>query len=383
MTLHMALRNLLTKRVLLFLILGLTVFSLYLYFYVGTVNVAEELGRANLAYYVAAFVAFLAAIFFSCLAWSGLLRNLSIKVGIKRVILYMWVGLFFDATVPEPGWSGDLSKAYMLAKSSKQDPGKIVATVVGQKIIIMIITVVDLALGIGLLATTYNLPIASTAVLGFLALILFITIFALFVVVYLSAKPKATKRMLNWLIQAASFLRRNRWDPTEFRSNTEKTLERFHEGMGTLAAEKGALIRPVAFSFASWGFDVGVVMLVFASLGYPIPVDKVLIVYAVTGTLQSIGVSFVGFTELIMSTAYSLLSIPIPLSFSVTLLTRVVTLWFKLLVSYVAFQYAGIKMLLSKDTPKDHEKEPGMGNHPLQEQAISTRRDLCGSSLRD
>jgi uncharacterized protein (TIRG00374 family) len=345
----MALRNLLSKRVLLFLILGLTVFFLYLYFYVGTVNVVQEIRRANLTYYVAAFVAFLVAILFSCFAWSSLLNNLSIKVGIKRVVLYMWVGLFFDATVPEPGWSGDLSKAYMLAKSSKQDPGKIVATIVGQKIIVMIITVVDLALGISLLAITYNLPIASTAVLGFLALILFITIFALLVVVYLSAKPTATKRILNWLIKAAAFLRRNRWDPSDFRSNTEKTLERFHEGMGTLAAERGALLRPIAFSFASWGFDVGIVMLIFAALGYPIPVDKVLIVYAVTGTLQSVGISFVGFTELIMSTAYSLLSIPITLSVSVTLLTRVVTLWFKLIVSYVAFQYAGIKMLLSKE----------------------------------
>jgi uncharacterized protein (TIRG00374 family) len=360
----MALRNVLTNRVLLFLIVGLTVFFLYLYFYVGTVNVAQELGRANLAYYVAAFVAFLIAILFSCFAWSSLLRNLSIKVGIKRVVLYMWVGLFFDATVPEPGWSGDLSKAYMLAKSSKHDPGKIVATVVGQKIIVMIITVVDLALGIALLSFTYNLPIASGAVLGFLALILFITIFALFVVVYLSAKPTATKRMLNWLIKVAYFLRRNRWDPTDFRTNAEKTLERFHEGMGTLAAERGALLRPVVFSFISWGFDVGVVMLVFAALGYPIPVDKVLIVYAVTGTLQSIGISFVGFTELIMSTAYSLLSIPIPLSVSVTLLTRVVTLWFKLLVSYVAFQYAGIKMLLNKEPPPNQGQEQDSTQKP-------------------
>ena len=348
MNLQMALKGLLTRKVFLFLILGLTVFILYLYFYVGTVNVAEELRRANLTYYISAFVAFLVAIFFSCLSWSSLLRNLSIKVGLKKVTLYMWVGLFFDSTVPEPGWSGDLSKAYMLAKSSNQDPGKIVATVVGQKIIIMIITVVDLALGITLLSFAYDLQIASTAVLGFLALILFITILALLVVVYLSAKPTATKRVLNGLIKIACFLRRNRWDPTEFKNNSEETLERFHTAIGTLAAERGALVRPVAFSLASWGFDVGVVMLVFAALGYPIPIDKVLIVYAVTGTLQSIGVSFVGFTELVMSTAYNLLSIPIPLSVSVTLLTRVVTLWFKLLVSYVAFQYAGIKMLLNR-----------------------------------
>jgi uncharacterized membrane protein YbhN (UPF0104 family) len=94
-----------------------------------------------------------------------------------------------------------------------------------------------------------------------------------------------------------------------------------------------------------------VVFLVFASLGYPIPVDKVLIIYALTGSLQIIGISFVGFTEVIVSSAYTLLGIQPALSLSVTLLTRVVTLWFKLVVSYVAFQWAGVKILVGTKQP--------------------------------
>jgi hypothetical protein len=45
--------------------------------------------------------------------------------------------------------------------------------------------------------------------------------------------------------------------------------------------------------------DVSIIFFVFASLGYSMPVDKVLIVYALTGTLASVGVSFVGITEII------------------------------------------------------------------------------------
>jgi uncharacterized membrane protein YbhN (UPF0104 family) len=69
-----------------------------------------------------------------------------------------------------------------------------------------------------------------------------------------------------------------------------------------------------------------VIFLVFASLRFPVPVDKVLIVYALTGTLQAMGVSFLGFTEITMSSSYTVLGIPVAISLAATLLVRVVTL---------------------------------------------------------
>jgi uncharacterized protein (TIRG00374 family) len=349
----MALRNLLSKRILLFVGLGVTGLVLYFYFFVGPINIVDVLKRANLFYYVSAFLSFLVAICFSALAWQSLLSNLSLKTSLKRVFLFTWVGLFFDATVPEPGVTGDLSKAYMLAKRSNQAPGKIVASVVGHKIIGMFITVIDLVLGLTILAFHYVLPIA---VLNFLGFVLFFAIFVLFIVVYFSMKPKATQKLLDWLIKIISVFRLKRWNPEVFRHNAEEWLGRFHEGIATLSAKRRELVRPVAFCFINWGFDLGVVFLVFASLGYPIPVDKVLIVYALTGTLQSIGVSVVGFTEVIMSTAYNVLSIPAALSLAVTLLTRFITLWFKLIVSYVAFQYAAVRMLLNRTPLQPQQK---------------------------
>jgi uncharacterized protein (TIRG00374 family) len=257
----------------------------------------------------------------------------------------MWAGMFFDATVPEPGWSGDLTKAYMLAKTSGQDTGRIVASVVSQKIIGMVVTVVDLILGLVLLAWNYTLP---SAVLIFIAVVLFLSTFSLVIVSYLSAKPEATKKLLNWLIRAISFVRRGRWNSLDFRLKAEEMLNKFHEGIRTLSANPRALVRPVAFSFLSWGFDVSVIFLTFASLGYPVPVDKVLIVYALTGSIYDLGVSFVGFTEIVMSSSYTLLGILPAVSLSATLLTRVITLWFKLIVSYFAFQWAGVEILLDR-----------------------------------
>jgi uncharacterized membrane protein YbhN (UPF0104 family) len=102
-------------------------------------------------------------------------------------------------------------------------------------------------------------------------------------------------------------------------------------------------------SFLSWGFDVSVIFLTFMSLRYSLPVDQVLIVYALTGSLQAVGVSFVGVTEIIMSSSYTVLGIPPAFSVSATLLTRVITLWFKLVVSYFAFQWAGVEILIGRE----------------------------------
>jgi uncharacterized membrane protein YbhN (UPF0104 family) len=95
----------------------------------------------------------------------------------------------------------------------------------------------------------------------------------------------------------------------------------------------------------SFVFEVSVIFLTFIALGYPVPVDKVLIVFTLTGTLQTVGVTFLGFPELIMTLSYGALLIPASLALSVTLLTRVVNMWFRLIVSYLALQWAGIKII--------------------------------------
>jgi uncharacterized protein (TIRG00374 family) len=343
----------LSKKVLLFTCLGLLTLVAYFYYFVGTGSIVDQIKKVDLYYYAAAFIAFLVSVLFSTLAWRSLLSNLSIKVTVGTALLFMWTGLFFDATVPDPGWSGDLSKAYMLAKTANLDTARIVASVVGQKIIGLAITIIDLVLGLALLSRNYTLP---GSVLIFIAVVSFMSVLSLFVICYLSAKPKATKRILDWLIRVACFLRRGRWDATDFRLKAEEMLNKYHENIRVLGRNPKALAQPVVFSLTSWAFDVSITFLTFVSLHYPVPVDKVLIVYALTGSLQALGVSFLGFTELIMSGSYTVLGIPAKVGLSATLLARIVTLWFKLVVAYFAFQWAGVKVLSDRTPPAEGRK---------------------------
>jgi uncharacterized protein (TIRG00374 family) len=107
---------------------------------------------------------------------------------------------------------------------------------------------------------------------------------------------------------------------------------------------------PALFAVISWVLDIGVMFLAFTALGAPVPVDKVLIVYTITGVLQAVGIGILGVNEVIMTLTLQALTITPELSFSVTLLTRAVTLWFRLIVSYGAFQWTGMKMAKQKVT---------------------------------
>jgi len=335
----------LTRRILLFIGIGLAVLAIYLYYFIGTVNVVDVIKHTKLLWYTSAFVAFLASVLFYALAWQSLLRNLDIKTKIREVLLFTWAGMFFDSVVPDPGWSGDLSKAYMLSKASCQEPGRIIASVVSQKVIVAAVTIGSLIFGLVLLTLNYT---PSSNVLLFITVVLLLTVFSLFMIVYLSTNEKATGKILGWITRAGCFLLRDHWDPQDFRERAEQLLKKFHEGIRTLSSNPKALVRPISLSLLAWGFDISIIFLTFASLGYSAPVDKVLIVYALTGSLQSFGVSFLGFTEIIVSGSYAILGIPVAISVSATILTRVVTLWFKLIVSYFVFQWAGIGLLLGK-----------------------------------
>ena len=327
--------------ILLVLILGLVAFILYIYFFVNPAQVIDILSKTNLAVYAGAFIAYLLYTLCSSLVWHRLLNSLSVKITKRKAFLFTWVGLFFEATVPQLGWSGEVSKTYLLAKDSNVEAGRIGASLVGQKIFTMTLTIVALSTGLGLVLLNYSLPLAATLLIG---LVLALSILTLAVVYYVSLKPTATKTLLNWAIKIILFFRKS-WNPQNFRAKAEELLGNFHSGIEQLKANPKALFQPISYAVMGFVFEVSVVFLTFVALGQPVPVDVVLIVFTLTGTLQTVGVTIFGFPELIMTLAFTALSIDRAVAVSVALLTRVVNLWFRLIVSYLALQWAGIKII--------------------------------------
>lgn len=323
------------------LLLGLVAFAIYVYFFINPSQVIGILSKTNLSIYAGAFVAYFMFALFSSFAWNRLLNSLSVKISKRRTLLFTWVGLFFEATVPQLGWSGEVSKTYLLAKDTKLDAGKIGASVVGQKIFSMTITIVALSTGLGLMLLNYDLPLKAILILS---TVLVLSILSLAIIYYVSLKSTATTTLLNWAIKIISFFRK-RWNPQNFKGRAEEMLNRFHEGIGQLRDKPKALVVPIVCAVTGFVFEISVLSLTFLALGYPVPIDRVLIVFTLAGTLQTVGVTFFGFTEIVMTSAFTALGIQVDVSFAVTLLTRVVNLWFRLIISYLALQWAGIKII--------------------------------------
>ena len=332
--------------ILIVLIAGLIAFILYIYFFVNPKQIFDILLKTNLTVYASAFVAYLLYTFCSSLVWHRLLNSLTIKITLRKAFLFTWVGLFFEATVPQLGWSGEISKTYLLAKDSQVETGKIGASVVGQKIFTMTLTISALSAGLALVLFRYSLPLEATLLIG---LVLALSILTLAIVYYVSYKPSATKTLLNLAIRIVSFFRKS-WNPKNFRDKAEEMLGTFHVGITQLKANPKALVQAIIYAVVGFVFEVSVVFLSFIALGQPVPVDVVLIVFTLTGTLQTVGVTLLGFPELIMTMTFTALYIDPAVAVSVALLTRFVNLWFRLVVSYVALQWAGIKIIKQNQT---------------------------------
>jgi uncharacterized protein (TIRG00374 family) len=338
--------------ILLLLILGALSFAVYIFFFVDTTQVLNTLSKTNLVIYSGAFFTYILYTLCSSFVWYNLLRNLSIKITKRKAFLYTWVGLFFDATIPQVGWSAEVTKTYLLAKDANVDTGRIGASVVGQKLFTIIMTIFGLSAGLFLVLFRYSLRLEVAAFIG---LVLFSSLLTLAFIYYVSLKPHATKTLLDWAIKAALFFRKS-WNPQNFRVKAQEMLAKFHTSMKLLKANPKTLVSPIIFSIIGFTFEVSVVFFAFAALGQPLPIDVVLVVFTLTGTLQTVGVAFFGFPELVMTLTLEGLGIDVAVAISVALLTRIVNLWFRLVVSYIALQWAGINFIFLTKHPKDSKK---------------------------
>jgi len=327
--------------ILIVLAAGLAAFLVYLAFFVDLNQVAATLSQTNLTVYWAAFACYILYVACSSLVWRSLLGTLSVNLSTRKAFLYTWVGLFFDATVPQLGWSAEVSKTYLLSKDQNVESGRVGASVVGQKIFTMTITITALSAGLVWLLIRYAFPLLEALLISS---VLALSILTLAVVYYVSFRPSATKTLLRWVIKIMRFFRKN-WNPEGFTSKAEEMLGSFHQSISQLQKHPRKLVAPAVYAVVGFLFEVSVMFVAFAALGQPVSVDVVLIVFTLTGTLQTVGAAFFGFPELIMTVTLTSLSISPAVAVSVTLLTRLVNLWFRLAVSYGALQFAGVKIM--------------------------------------
>jgi uncharacterized protein (TIRG00374 family) len=316
-------------------VIGYTALVLYLVYFVGFFDLLAALEKVNLGVYAVAIASVILSIVFHTLVWFRLLNYLSIKVNFRKSFVLYWVGIFVDNLIPG-GWSGDLFKAYLLSKEPNIDAGKAVASVVAKNMYEAIFNLGNMILGLVLLVLNYSFE--GTVFISIGAIMLLITL-PLILLIVVSLKPERAKKIVNSFIHGFSRLTRNRWNLSRFQLEIDKLLDDYHEGMTILIHHPKAITEPAIFSFFAWGLEVFAIFVVFASLGFVISPDKVIIVRSIAANIEAQGYAFAGYAQIVATALYTALGINLALAASVGLLAGVVVFWLKTAVSYAAFHY--------------------------------------------
>ena len=343
-------KNKLIKRGIIFLLFGLTIFIIYLYFFVGIPELVEAARKIDIIYYSMAILALLLGAVFYSLAWHHILGLLKIKSAFRKTFSLIWVGSFVDLMIPAESFSGELSKIYLMSKNSGEDMGKVAASVVSHRILTMATVLCGILIGSTFLFLEHE---TSQLVVNLMLFVAVSNIVALFLMCFLSLKPKVTTKIAALIIRFLSFVSRGRWKLDCFKLELEQALTDFHRGMRFLAEKPKNLVVPLFFSAVAFLFDLSIAFIVLFSLGFTASLSVVLIVYTIVNAIQAIPLGIpgeVGITDVAMTSLYSLLGIPAGISGAATVLTRLLTVWLRMFVGYAVIQWMGITILRSRET---------------------------------
>ena len=335
------------KRIVPFLLIGLLIFVGYLYFFVDIPEMLTIIQRVNLFYYLLAVAVLLLNMLASSLTWQYFLRPLSVNVPFRKTFLFTWIGVFVDLLIPAESISGDASKAYLMSKDSGENAGKVVASIVSHRILSMIITLSSLIISsLSLFILQYELP----ALISNLILLVAVgTAISLVFIVLLCIREQLTQKLIDLLLRFFAFILKGRLKLTSLRAKARKALSAFHESIEVLGRHPRSFVRPVFFSIVAWFLGVLLSYLVFFSLGHPVSFVLVTIVYSISVTIQTVPLGIpgeVGLVEIVMTSLYGLLGVPLGISAAATVLIRVLWVWLRLLLGFVAVQWIGIKTLI-------------------------------------
>jgi uncharacterized protein (TIRG00374 family) len=324
---------------------GLFVFVLYLYFFVPFGDFMEKIRHANPIYYSLAFVAMVSSVAFYSLTWQRLLHLLQVRSSFLKAFQLIWVGSFVDLLIPTESVSGDISRVYLMTKNSNENPGKVVASVIGHRIVAMLITLAGLFMSSIYFVVVYR---PSMLVMEFIGFVGGGTFASMILIFYLSRKRGATQKLAGWIIGLLVRFSRGRLKSQSLTESADKTLKAFHDGIDNLSVHPRRLILPASLALTAWFLDLLVAVFVFHAIGTTVSFSAIVIVYSVSVALQGVPTGIpgeIGILDVVMTSLYTLLGIQIAVSAVATVLIRALTLWIRLLIGAITVQWLGIKGL--------------------------------------
>lgn len=337
----------LTRKTVLLPIIGIAAFFLYiLLFNVDLLEIINTAKTANPLIYFAAVAVSLVEVLFYAISWQNILKYLKVKISLLRSYLFVWYGTFIDIIIPAESISGEVCRVYLVNREQDGTSGKVVASVVIQRLLGMGMNIVFLIVGITLLYTEalvnsliFNLILFFTVAIAAIMLLLLL----------ISIKESWSKKIVNAIVRIGEFITRGKWK--KLRLIEEEVLRNtalFHDSVKEFIRKPRALVFPTVAMGLNWLCSLSVSYLVFLSLGFDVSWSVIFITGSIVVAVKSIpiGVPFeVGLPEITMTTLYtSMLGIQYaPLCATATILSRIITLWLRFALGFVSQQWIELR----------------------------------------
>ena len=349
-----------TLKTLLFPLVGIAAFFLYIYlFQVDILGIIRTLQQADPVPYVLAAVLSLVEVLFFSVSWRVLVNFLMIKLSVVRSYLFVWYGIFVDILVPAESVSGEALRVYLVTKEQGESTfGRVVASLVTHRLLGMTMNVGVLILGMALL---FNETAINPLIFNLILFVSFGIALTLLLIMLFSFKEQWSLKVIDWLVRAGKFISRGRWQGqlTKIKEEACEIAKSFHGSMKEFKHNPKALVFSLFYLAITWVLSLSIPYLVFMSLRVPVSWSVILITSTIVLAVKSIplGVPFeVGLPEITMTTLYTSLGVPAGISATATILTRLLTLWLRFFVGFLAQQWLELKPVLAPTSNVPVEK---------------------------
>lgn len=331
--------------------IGIAAFIIYLYlFQVDIREIIAAIPSADMPVYIfAAFLIFVET-FLYAMAWRVLLGFLSVKLSALKAYLYVWYGAFMDIIIPAESVSGEISRVYLVARDyGNAVSGKVVASLVAHRLISMGVGVATLLVGMGILVT--EAPYISDLVFNLALFLIAATFFFIALLLLLCVKEAWTLKIVDFAVKVGERASRGKLKLTKIREEAVKLAGMFHGSMKEFGRSPKVVAVACLLSSLSWISYLFIAYLVFVAVRYSqVSWSVILITQAIVTAVKAIpvGVPFeVGLPEITMTTLYVVLGVPFQVSATVTILTRILTLWLRFFVGFASQQWLELKAIKS------------------------------------
>lgn len=319
-------------------VIGILAFLIYLYLFdVDIVKILETARYVDLSIYFVSILFVFVDTFFYALSWQSLLGFLSVKLPIVRACLYVWYGTFIDVVVPAGSISGEVSKLYLVTRELPGTGGKVIATLVTQRLISIGTIIVSLIIGVVVVSAERQIAGLPFRLTLFFA-ISTILVLALFVV--LCFKEAWMRKLIDSTVGFVNYVSRGRWDLTKAKEDAIQVVGTFRDSMKEFGRSPRTLLMSTFFVALAWLSHLIIAYLVFLALNFPVQWGVIFLACSIAIVLPARGLP-----EIAMTTVFTLLGVPPEIGATATILTRILTFWLRFFLGFLAQQWVEIKSI--------------------------------------